>query len=97
MTVHYQGRLTDDMIFDAFRPRGQPIKFNIGAGQVIQGWKQGFASLKVGEMRRLNIPPNAILVFDIGLLAVSTRASSGQANPADLLHARKEGVVIVDI
>ena len=112
VTVHYQGRLTDDMIFDASRPRGQPIHFNIGAGQVIHGWKQGFASVKVGEMRRLNspadlgcdaagaggvIPPNAILVFDIELLTVSTPASSGQANPADLLHARKEGVVIVDI
>ena len=43
------------------------------------------------------IPPNANLVFDIELLAVSTPNSLGQATPADLLHAREEEVVIVDI
>ena len=56
VTVHYEGRLTDDTVFDASRPRGQPFGFTIGAGQVIQGWEQGVAGMKVGEMRRLTIP-----------------------------------------
>ena len=38
VTVHYEGRLTDDTVFDASKPRGQPFSFIIGAGQVIQGW-----------------------------------------------------------
>ena len=37
VTVHYEGRLTDDKVFDASRPRGQPFSFTIGAGQVIKG------------------------------------------------------------
>ena len=112
VTVHYEGRLTDDTVFDASRPRGQPFSFTIGAGQVIQGWEQGVAGMKVGEMRRLTIPaelgygaagaggvipPNATLLFDIELLAVSMPVSLGQATPADLLQAQKDGVVIVDI
>ena len=81
--VHYEGRLTDDTIFDASSPRGQPFSFNIGAGQVIQGWEQGITGMKVGEMRRLTIPadlgygatgaggiipPHATLVFGSGLM-----------------------------
>ena len=112
VTVHYEGRLTDGTVFDASRPRGQPFRFTIGAGQVIQGWEQGVAGMKVGEIRRLNIPanlgygaagaggvipPNATLVFDIELLAVSKTTLLGQATPADLLQAQKDGVVIVDI
>ena len=112
VTVHYEGRLTDDKVFDASRPRGQPFSFTIGAGQVIQGWEKGVAGMKVGEMRRLTIPadlgygaagaggvipPNATLVFDVELLAISMPLSLGQATPADLLQAQKDGVVIVDI
>ena len=112
VTVHYEGRLTDDTVFDASKPRGQPFSFTIGAGQVIKGWEQGVAGMKIGEMRRLIIPaelgygavgaggvipPNATLVFDIELLAISMPVSLGQATPADLLRAQKDGVVIVDI
>ena len=112
VTVHYEGRLTDDTVFDASRPRGQPFSFTIGARQVIQGWEQGVAGMKVGEMRRLTIPadlgygaagaggvipPNATLVFDIELLAVTAPVTLGQAIPADLLQAQKDGVIIVDI
>ena len=112
VTVHYEGRLTDGTVFDASRPRGQPLSFTIGVGQVIQGWEQGVAGMKVGEIRRLTIPadlgyaadgaggvipPNATLVFDVELMAVSMPVSLGQATPADLLQAKKDGVIIVDI
>ena len=110
--VHYEGRLTDGTVFDASRSRDQPFSFNIGAGQVIQGWEQGVTGMKVGEMRRLTIPadlgygatgaggiipPHATLVFDIELLGVTVPASLGQATPADLLQAQEVGVIIVDI
>jgi rhodanese-related sulfurtransferase len=112
VTVHYEGRLTDDTVFDASRPRGHPFSFTIGAGQVIQGWEQGVTGMKVGEMRRLTIPAelgygatgaggvipaHATLVFDIELLTVNVPVSLGQATPSDLLQAQKDGVVIVDI
>ena len=112
VTVHYEGRLTDDTVFDASKPRGQPFTFIIGAGQVIQGWEKGVAGMKVGEKRRLTIPadlgygatgagdvipPHATLVFDIELLALTMPVTLGQATPADLLQARKDGVIIVDI
>ena len=110
--LHYEGRLTDDTVFDASKPRGQPFTFIIGAGQVIQGWEKGVAGMKVGEKRRLTIPadlgygaagagdlipPHATLVFDIELLAVIKPGTLGQATPAELLQAQKDGVIIVDI
>ena len=112
VTVHYEGRLTDDTVFDTSKSRGQPFGFTIGAGQVIKGWEQGVKGMKVGEMRRLTIPadlgygatgaddfipPNATLVFDIELLTITASVSLGQATPADLLKAQQDGVVIVDI
>ena len=56
VTVHYEGRLSDDTVFDSSRPRGRPFSFTIGAGQVIKGWEQGVAGMKIGELRRLTIP-----------------------------------------
>lgn len=112
VTVHYEGRLADHTVFDASKPRGQPFSFTFGAGQVIQGWEQGVAGMKVGEKRRLTVPadlgygaagagdvvpPHATLVFDIELLAVTRSMTLGQATPADLLQAQKDGVIIVDI
>jgi len=112
VTVHYEGRLADDTVFDASKPRGQPFSFTIGAGQVIQGWEKGVAGMKVGEKRRLTIPadlgygaagagdvipPHATLMFDIELLAVTMPVTLGQATPADLLKAQKDRVIIVDI
>jgi len=110
--VHYEGRLSDDTVFDASKPRGQPFSFTIGAGQVIKGWEQGVAGMKIGEVRRLTIPPelaygaagagdvippHATLVFDIELLDVSMPVTLGEADPEDLLKAQKDGVVIIDI
>ncbi len=85
VVVHYTGWLTDGKKFDSSVDRGQPFEFVIGTGQVIRGWDEGVASMKVGGKRRLTIPadlgygsrgaggaipPNATLIFDVQLLGV---------------------------
>ena len=112
VSVHDEGRLEDGTVFDGSRPRGQAFSFTIGAGQVIQGWEQGVAGMKVGETRKLTIPPelgygeagaggvippNATLVFEIELLDVTTPVTLGQATAEDLLKAQSDGVVVIDI
>ena len=112
VTVHFEGRLTNDKMFDASRPRDQPVSFTIGSGQVIKGWEQGIAGMRVGEVRRLTIvpemaygetgaagiiPPDATLVFDVELLDVTAPVFLGQATPGDLLKAQKNGAAVIDI
>ena len=57
VVVHYTGWLTDGKKFDSSVGRGVPFEFQIGVGQVIQGWDQGVLTMKVGGKRKLTIPP----------------------------------------
>ena len=92
VTVHYTGWLYDQSKpdhkgkkFDSSRDRGEPFAFRLGRGQVIRGWDEGVAGMKVGGRRTLTIPPdygygaqgaggaippNATLIFDVELLDV---------------------------
>ncbi len=89
VSVHYTGWLSEDGAkggkFDSSRDRSRPFDFTLGAQQVIAGWDQGVAGMKVGGQRTLTIPPelgygargaggvippNATLIFDVELLNV---------------------------
>ena len=58
VSVHYTGTLENGTKFDSSRDRNQPFDFNIGGRQVIAGWEEGVAGMKVGGRRKLVIPPN---------------------------------------
>jgi len=85
VTVNYVGTLTDGSKFDSSYDRNEPFTFTLGAGEVIPGWDQGVAGMKIGGKRRLTIPsslaygdsgiPGAIpggatLIFEVELLGV---------------------------
>jgi FKBP-type peptidyl-prolyl cis-trans isomerase len=55
VTVHYVGTLTDGKKFDSSRDRGRGFSFKLGSGQVIKGWDQGVAGMKVGQLRKLGL------------------------------------------
>ena len=57
VSVHYTGRLENGTVFDSSIPRGEPITFTLGAGQVIPGWDQGISGMRVGEKKTFTIPP----------------------------------------
>ncbi len=85
VSVHYTGWLEDGTKFDSSVDRNEPFSYRYGRGQVIQGWEEAVATLKVGGKAKFTIPsdlaygergaggvipPNATLIFDIELLAI---------------------------
>ncbi len=85
VSVHYEGKLLDGKVFDSSFERGAPIEFQLGVGQVIKGWDEGIALMKVGGEATLTIPPelgygergaggiippNATLIFNVELVDV---------------------------
>jgi FKBP-type peptidyl-prolyl cis-trans isomerase len=86
VTVNYVGTLSDGTKFDSSIDRGQPFEFTLGQNSVIQGWELGVVGTKVGEKRKLTIPPglaygeqgvggiippNATLTFEIDMLGIN--------------------------
>jgi peptidylprolyl isomerase len=81
--VHYVGvSWATGQQFDASWDRGDTFKFGLGKGQVIPGWDQGVAGMKVGGRRRITIPPN---------LAYGKRGAGGVIGPDETL------VFVVDL
>jgi len=92
ITVHYSGWIYDENKddkkgnkFDSSKDRNEPFTFVLGVGQVIKGWDDGFAGMKIGGTRTIIIPsemgygsrgagsvipPNADLIFDVELLGI---------------------------
>lgn len=85
LEVHYEGRLEDGTKFDASKDHGSTFEFQVGAGQVIQGWDEGLIGMKIGGIRELTIPPelgygeagappaippNSTLIFEVELVDI---------------------------
>ena len=94
MVVHYTGWLTNGRKFDSSVDRNQPFSFALGRGEVIKGWDEGVATMRVGGKRKLTIPPglaygtkgypgaippNATLIFEVQLLKIL--GAGPRANP----------------
>ena len=109
--VHYTGRLENGEVFDSSLQRGEPLRFTLGAGQVIPGWEMGIQGMKTGGKRVLSIPPelaygqrgagnvippNASLTFEVELVAVAPPPFESIDSQA--LQAKLEsGIKLIDI
>ena len=85
VSVHYTGQFENGTKFDSSVDRGQPFQFTLSKGQVIDGWIEGVSGMRIGEKRKLiipphlaygeqghpgGIPPNSTLIFEVELLGV---------------------------
>ena len=84
VSVHYTGMFTDGRKFDSSLDRGQPYTFRLGSGEVIKGWDEGVAGMKIHGKRKLTVPPslgygpngygpipgNSTLMFEVELLDI---------------------------
>lgn len=93
VSTYYVGYLTNGRQFDSNRGTGRPFTFQLGRGQVIKGWDEGIRGMRVGERRRLVVPPQlgyggttsgiipagSVLVFEIDLVSTTppTTTTSG--------------------
>jgi FKBP-type peptidyl-prolyl cis-trans isomerase FkpA len=83
--IHYEGKLENGTVFDSTRPSKEPRPFTFGSNSVIQGWEEAIPGMKVGEIRKLTIPPekaygksgrpptipaNATLIFEVELVDI---------------------------
>ncbi|XP_057316597.1 peptidyl-prolyl cis-trans isomerase FKBP2-like [Hydractinia symbiolongicarpus] len=88
LKMHYTGKLEDGTEFDSSIPRGEPLSFTLGAGQVIKGWDQGLLNMCEGEKRKLSIPSDlgygdtgsppkipggATLIFEVELVKIERK------------------------
>uniref|UniRef100_A0A336N4I4 peptidylprolyl isomerase n=1 Tax=Culicoides sonorensis TaxID=179676 RepID=A0A336N4I4_CULSO len=88
LSMHYTGTLEDGTEFDSSIPRGDPLTFTLGMGQVIKGWDQGLLNMCEGEKRRLvipshlgygergageKIPGGATLIFEVELVKIERK------------------------
>lgn len=109
--VHYTGKLEDGTIFDSSAGRDKPFRFTLGAGKVIPGWDMGIKGMKPGGKRVLTIPPdlaygkkgagnvippNATLIFDVELIAVTPPPFISIGN-SELANKLENGVKLIDI
>lgn len=83
--LHYEGKLENGTVFDSSRAKGQPATYTIGTGGLIKGWEEAIPGMRVGETRKLiippamgygdrehgEIPPNSTLIFEVELLGVN--------------------------
>ena len=109
--VHYLGKLEDGTKFDSSYDRGEPLSFQIGLRQVIEGWERGLMGMKIGGKRTLIvppelaygergagdlIPPNATLIFDVEIIAIQPPGYK-IISIDEFISMQKKDLIIIDI
>ena len=109
--VHYLGKLEDGTKFDSSYDRGDPLSFQIGLRQVIEGWERGLMGMKVGGKRTLIIPPelaygeigagdlippNATLIFDVEIIDIKLPGYT-LINASDISNLQEKNYKFIDI